>query len=99
MALWPVSAAVMRSWCLAAATWRTTSASHLVEQRLAVGDQQAGGERVVLGLREQVGGEVDRVSRRVGEDRDLRRAGLGVDADHAAHQPLGRRDVDVARAR
>ena len=34
----------------------------------------------------------------VGEHRDLGRAGLGVDADHAAHQPLRGGDVDVARA-
>jgi hypothetical protein len=34
----------------------------------------------------------------VGDDRDLGRAGLGVGADGAEQQPLGRRDVDVARA-
>ena len=32
----------------------------------------------------------------VGEHRDLGRAGLGVDADDAAQQPFGGRDVDVA---
>ena len=34
----------------------------------------------------------------VGEDRDLGRAGLGVDADHALEQPLGGDGVDVAGA-
>ena len=34
----------------------------------------------------------------VGEDGDLGRAGLGVDADDALEQALGRGDVDVARA-
>ena len=52
----------------------------------------------MLGLADQVGGDVHRVGGGVGEDRDLGRAGLGVDADHAAHQPFGGGDVDVARA-
>ena len=52
----------------------------------------------MLGLADQVGGDVHRVGGVVGEDRDLGRAGLGVDADHAAQQPLRRGHVDVARA-
>ena len=40
----------------------------------------------------------DRVGGVVGQDRDLGRAGLGVDPDQALEQPLGRHDVDVARA-
>ena len=58
------------------------------------------GQRVVLGLADQVGGDVHRVGGVVGEDRDLGRAGLGVDADHAAcSSRLAAVDVDVARAR
>ena len=52
----------------------------------------------MLGLADQVGRDERRVGRVVGEDRDLGRAGLGVDADHAPEQPLGGGDVDVARA-
>ena len=37
-----------------------------------------------------------RVGGGVGQDRDLGRAGLGVDADDALEQPLGGDDVDVA---
>jgi hypothetical protein len=51
----------------------------------------------VLGLADQVGGDVHRVGARVGEHGDLGGAGLGVDPDQAAEQPLGRGDVDVAR--
>ena len=70
-----------------------------VEQRLARRHEQARGELVVLGLRDQVGGEVVRIRAVVGKDPDLGRAGLGVDADDTAQQPLGRGDVDVARGR
>ncbi len=66
------------------------------QQRLAVGDQHRGGARIVLGLADQVRGNVARVRAVVGKNRDLGGTGLGVDADHAAHQPLGRSDVDVA---
>ena len=52
-----------------------------VGQLVAVGDQHGGGQRVVLGLADQVGGDVLGVGGVVGEDRDLGRAGLGVDAD------------------
>ena len=38
------------------------------------------------------------VRRAVGQDRDLGRSRLGVDADDPADQPLGRGDVDVAGA-
>ena len=63
-----------------------------------VGDQDGRGQRVVLGLADQVGGDVHRVGGGIGEHGDLGRAGLGVDPDDAADQPLGRSDVDVARA-
>ncbi len=52
----------------------------------------------MLGLRDEVGGDVGGDRGVVGEDADLGRAGLGVDAAAALHQPLGSRDVDVARA-
>ena len=48
----------------------------------------------MLGLADQVGGDVVRVGGVVGEDGDLGRAGLGVDADAALQQPLGRGDPD-----
>lgn len=51
----------------------------------------------MLGLADQVGGDVRRVGCVVGQDGDLGRAGLGVDADDAAQQPLGGGDPDVAR--
>ena len=54
-----------------------------VGQLDGVGDQHGRGERVVLGLADQVGGHVHRVGGVVGQDRDLGRAGLGVDADDA----------------
>ena len=70
---------------------------HRVGQLDRVGDQHARRERVVLGLADQVGGDVHRVGGAVGEDGDLGRAGLGVDADQPAQQALRRGQVDVAR--
>ena len=67
-----------------------------VGQIRARGDQHARSHLVVFGLADQVGGHVRRVGRVVGEDRDLGRTGLGVDADLRAAQPLGGGDVDVA---
>ena len=52
----------------------------------------------MLGLADQVGGDVRRVGSVVGEDRDLGRAGLGVDADLTEQEPLGGDHVDVAGA-
>ena len=62
----------------------------------AVGDEDGGGQGVVLGLADEVGGDVLGVGGRVGEDRDLGGAGLGVDADESLEQPLGGGDPDVA---
>ena len=62
------------------------------------GDEQARGELVVLGLGDQVGGDVPGVGGVVGDDRHLRRAGFAIGADHAAEHALGRGHVDVARA-
>ena len=61
------------------------------------GDEQARGQRAVLGLRDQVGREEPRVGGVVGDDRDLGRARLGVHSDGAGQQPLGRGHVGVAR--
>ena len=69
-----------------------------VEQLGAGGHQQAGRQRVVLGLGDQVGGDVRRDRRVVGQDRDLGRSSLGVDAAAPLDQTLGGGDVDVARA-
>ena len=51
----------------------------------------------MLGLGDQVGGQVAGIGRGVGEDADLGGAGLGVDADDSLEQPLGSGDVDIAR--
>ena len=72
--------------------------AHGVGEVGGVGDEHRPGERVVLGLADEVGGDVLGVRARVGEDRDLGRAGLRVDADEPLEQPLGSGDVDVARA-
>ena len=54
--------------------------------------------RSVLGLGDEVRRDVPRVGGAVGQDGDLGGPGLRVDPDRAAHQPLGGRDVLVARA-
>ena len=51
----------------------------------------------MLGLAEQVGGDVRRVRGLVGEDQDLGGPGLGVDADLALEQPLRGDRPDRAR--
>lgn len=71
---------------------------HRLGEVHGVGDQDGGGQRVVLGLADQVGGDVHRVGGGVGEDGDLGGAGLRVDADAALEQALGRGDPDVAGA-
>ncbi len=69
-----------------------------VRELRGVRDEDGRGERVVLGLADQVGGDVHRVGRGVGEDRDLGRTGLGVDADLPGEVALGGGDPDVAGA-
>ena len=54
-----------------------------VRERVAGGDQHGRGRRVVLGLGDQVRGDVHRVRRLVGEHRDLGGPGLAVDPDLA----------------
>ena len=62
-----------------------------------VGDQDRLRAGIVLGLRQQVGGDPVGIRRLVGEDQHLGRPGDHVDADLAEHQPLGRRDIGIAR--
>ena len=50
----------------------------------------------MLGLADEVGGDVRGIGRVVGQDHDLGGSGLGVDADDALQGALGRGDVDVA---
>ena len=95
---WPARASSTRARCRVAATCIGQLGVDGVEQGGRVGDEQAGRQRVVLGLGDQVGGDERRHRGVVGQDRDLGRAGLGVDAAPALDQALGRRDVDVARA-
>ena len=51
----------------------------------------------MLGLADEVGGDVLGVGAVVGEHGDLGGPGLGVDADEPLEEALGGRDVDVAR--
>ncbi len=67
-----------------------------VGQRLRGRDQHRPRHGVVLGLAQEVGSDVYGIGGVVGQHRDLRRAGLRVDADAPAQQPLGSDDVDVA---
>jgi hypothetical protein len=79
---WPASAAVMRSTCLVAPPAGELGHDRVGQRDARVGDEHRRGERVVLGLADQVGGDVGGVGGVVGEDRDLGGPGLGVDADH-----------------
>ena len=51
----------------------------------------------MFGLADQIRCHMYRVGGGVGQDRDLGRAGLGVDTDLRAADPLGCRHVDIAR--
>ena len=63
-----------------------------------VGDEDRLRGLVMLGLRQEIGGDEARIGAAIGEDDDLGRAGDHVDADDAEHPPLGRRDIGVAGA-
>ena len=52
----------------------------------------------MLGLADQVGGQVTRVGRAVGDHDDLAGPGDAVDVDRAVDVPLGQRDEQVARS-
>ena len=59
-------------------------------------DEQRVRRFVVLGLRQEIGGDEARVGRVVGDDEDLARAGDAVDRDGAEDEALRARDVVVA---
>ena len=67
-----------------------------VDQRCVPGDQDARARRV-LGLADQVGGDVVGLGRPVGDQDDLARPGDAVDVDLAVDVPLGQGDEQVAR--
>ena len=71
---------------------------HGAGEGFVVGDENALGRFVVLGLREQVGGDPGRVVRLVGDDQNLGRACDRVDADLAEDLALGGGDIGVAGA-
>ncbi len=60
-------------------------------------DEHRCATRTVLGLGEEVGGGEARRHAAVGDDDDLRRPGVGIDADDARDLALGQRDEPVAR--
>ena len=51
----------------------------------------------MLGLGEQVGGDITRIGGSIGKDDHLRRSRDHVDADRSEHAPLSRRDIGIAR--
>ena len=63
-----------------------------------IGQQDGGSQLVVLGLTEQVGGNVGRVGGVIRNDKHLGRTGDHVDIDRAERQLLGCRNKGVARA-
>ena len=67
-------------------------------ERGVVGDQDRLRAGVVLGLRQQIGGDPIGIAGLVGKDQHLGRAGDHVDADLAEHQALGRRHIGIAGA-
>ena len=69
---------------------------HLRGEFGVVGDEDRLRGEVVLGLRQEVGGDPCGVVAAIGHHQDLRRAGDHVDADPAEDPALGRRDIGVA---
>ncbi len=66
---------------------------------LRIRDEDARRHGIMLGLRDEVVGYEDRVSRLIGEDSDLGRASFRVGANDAAHETLSRSDKDIAGTR
>ena len=64
----------------------------------AVRDQDRLRARVMLGLRQQIGGDPAGIAAVVGDHQHLGGTGDHVDADLAEHQPLGGGDIGVAGA-
>jgi len=61
-----------------------------------VGHQDRLRGRIVLRLRQQIGGDPMRVVILVGDDQHFRRTGDRIDADGAEHLPLGCRHIGIA---
>ncbi len=80
------------------ASWPATALLDCVREFLAVGDQDRLRAGVMLGLRQQVGGDPVGIAVLVGDDQHLRGAGDHVDADLAEHDALGGGDIGVAGA-
>ena len=78
--------------------WRSTSRSTAAAKPASSAIRIGLGRLVVLGLRQQIGGDPGRIVVPVGDDEDFRRPGDHVDPDPAEDPPLGRRDIGVARA-
>ena len=69
-----------------------------VSELRRIGYEHRGGQLVVLGLADEVGGDEVGVGRGIRDHEDLGRSRLGVDADDASDEALGCCDVVVARA-
>ena len=69
---------------------------HLVCERRVIGDQDRLRGFVMLGLRQEIGGDPVRVSGLVGDDQDFGRPRDHVDADLAEHDTFGGGDIGVA---
>ena len=80
------------------ASWRATAALDAPRKVCVVGHQDGLGGGVVLGLRQQVGGEPVGVVVAIGDHQHLGGTGDGIDADHAEHLALGGSDVGIAWA-
>ena len=65
-------------------------------ERCVVGDQDRLRARVMLGLRQQIGGDPVGIAGLVGDDQHLGRTGNHVDADLAEHNALGGCHVGIA---
>ena len=69
---------------------------HSVGEAGVVGDEDGLSLRIMLGLREQVGGDPIGPAAAIGHHQDLRWAGDRVDSDAAEDLPLGRGHISVA---
>ena len=78
------------------ASCAATACSTASRERGIVGDQDRLRAGVVLGLRQEIGGDPVGMAAAVGEDQHLGGPGDHVDADLAEHQALGGRHIGVA---
>ncbi len=72
---------------------------HRIGELHARGDQYCSGDDVVLGLADEIGGDVAGIGGIVSQHSHLGGTSLGVDADDPLQLTFGRRDVDIARTR